>query len=83
MRTQQQDAAAGCATPSTDGDGDISITAVTVRTHPADLVRFSFPATGVRVGDELTATVTKTGDGDELTQPTASTGQFSPCSRIE
>ncbi|MDP9443785.1 MAG: hypothetical protein M3P83_05345 [Actinomycetota bacterium] len=54
-----------------------------MRTHPADPVRFSFPATGVRVGDELTATVTKTGDGDELTQPTASTGQCSPCSRIE
>jgi hypothetical protein len=39
---------------------------------------FFFTATGVRVGDELTATVTKTGDGDELAQPTASTGEFSP-----
>ncbi len=65
------------------GEGEISITAVTVSTHPADLVRFSFTATGVRVGDELTATVTKTGDGDELTQPRASTGEFSPCSRVE
>ncbi|MDP9453783.1 MAG: hypothetical protein M3P97_10455 [Actinomycetota bacterium] len=65
------------------GEGEISITAVTVRTHPAHLVRFSFTATGVRVGDELTATVTKTGDGDELTQPSASTGEFSPCSWVE
>ncbi len=64
------------------GEGEISITSHGA--HPpgppgAVLLHCDRSARG----DELTATVTKTGVGDELTQPRASTGEFSPCSWVE
>ncbi len=65
------------------GEGEVYLTTVTVRTNEAGLARFSFTADGVQAGDELNATVTKTRGGNELTHPTPSTGEFSPCSRVE
>ncbi len=81
-RAPQKNSSGRTYDSSDRGEGEIYLTTVTVGTNEAGLAHFSLTATGVRAGDELSATLTKTRGGDELTQPTPSTGEFSPCSRV-
>ena len=79
-RTRQAESPGACDA-SGHGEAERWLATVTVRTDRLGAADFAVEVSGVRPGDELVATATKTRGGDALA-PAGSTSELSPCSRV-